>query len=399
MAGCDGALVTGRTLAALAAAERRRAPRRRRRDASSAASRPGAARRHVRLRHAARPGGRDRLAGRRPRPRASTRLGSLAAFGPDGVIPLTLAVNAGKAEVQPLDDNAFTVTLRNPNAGRRAGRLDRRRPRRRLGLHRRRRRTGSDHRQPDRSQGNVATWTGDLTVAGHGAGELRFAVTHRSGQRTATTTAPRPAAQFAASCRRAIADIGSAKATVDVRSIEGSKPEHGDHQRPDRRSTTNRDPAFELEASKDEGVSYECRFGDRAWAPCEGNPYRPGPLADGPYELEVRAEDAFGADETPAKRDVRRRHAARPTTVIASGPARHHHRHRPALQLRVQRGGRDVRVPLRRRRGSPRARRRSPAAGPGRRRASLRGRAPSTRRATSTRRRRCRRSASTRPRR
>ena len=50
-------------------------------------------------------------------PTQAPRLGSLAAFGPDGSIPLTFDIKADKTEVQPLDDNAFTVTLHNPNAG------------------------------------------------------------------------------------------------------------------------------------------------------------------------------------------------------------------------------------------------------------------------------------------
>src|SRR5262249_43054996 len=41
--------------------------------------------------------------------------GSLASFGPDGTIPLTVALKPDKDVVQPLDDNAFTVTVRNAN--------------------------------------------------------------------------------------------------------------------------------------------------------------------------------------------------------------------------------------------------------------------------------------------
>ena len=119
MAGCDGAAPGGRLLAAWLPLTAGRAPRRGlgRGRLRPRQGRP-AARRHLRLRQPARPGGRDRLAGRR-RGQGHTSLGSLAAFGPDGSIPLTLALTADKGEVQPLDDNAFTLTLRNPNAGER----------------------------------------------------------------------------------------------------------------------------------------------------------------------------------------------------------------------------------------------------------------------------------------
>ena len=115
-----------------------------------------------------------------------------------------------------------------------------------------------------------------------------------------------------------LADMGKAGATVVARSIGTSKPNTAITSGPTG-LTTDRDPKFKLEASKEDGISYECRFGDDAWAPCEGNPHRPGPLADGPYVLEARAVDAVGADETPAKRTFVVDTAA-PSTSISSGP-------------------------------------------------------------------------------
>ena len=48
-----------------------------------------------------------------------------------------------------------------------------------------------------------------MKVAGHGTGELRFGVTHRSGQRTATTTATPAGGEFASLAATGIADLGA----------------------------------------------------------------------------------------------------------------------------------------------------------------------------------------------
>ena len=47
-------------------------------------------------------------------------VGSLALFGPDGTIPLTVALKPDKDTVQPLDENGFVVTVRNANGVARA---------------------------------------------------------------------------------------------------------------------------------------------------------------------------------------------------------------------------------------------------------------------------------------
>src|SRR5262249_49285232 len=62
--------------------------------------------------------------------------------------------------------------------------------------------------------------------------------------------------------------------------------------------------------------------------------YKPGPLADGTYALEVRAKDAFGADETPATRSFTVDTIA-PNTVIASGPRRVINVDRAGFELRA----------------------------------------------------------------
>lgn len=246
--------------------------------------------------------------------KGASKLASLATFGPDGSIPMTVDLAAEKAEVQPLDDNAFTLTLRNPNAGEQ--------PVQELAFetdgawdHTAGTTTGLTTADPQ-VEGNVAVWK-HLKVGGHGTGELRFGVQHRSGERTATTKATPGTADFAFLRSTAIADHVPATATVVARSVAGSKPNTAITSGPTG-ITTDRSPAFQLEASK-AGVSYECRFGDAAWAPCEGNPHRPGPLADGEYVLEARAVDAVGADETPARRTFLVDTAA-PNTSITSGP-------------------------------------------------------------------------------
>lgn len=242
---------------------------------------------------------------------ATRSAGSLAAFGPDGSIPMTMTLKAAKAEVQPLDDNAFTLTLRNPNAGElpvtsvAAVNED------------------SWDVIPGSTTGLTTkdpvggAWTDAMKVAGHGTGELRFGVTHRSGQRTATTTVTPAGGVFASLAATGIADLGRVTASVVARSDGSAKPNTAITSGPTG-ATTNRDPEFKLEASKDE-VRYECRFGDAAWAPCEGNPHRPGPLADGPYTLEARAVDGVGADETPARRTFLVDTSA-PNTTIATAP-------------------------------------------------------------------------------
>ncbi len=282
---------------------------------SSAASPPGS-RSPTRAPAAPSPTRRPRSAGRsRSPPRAARRLGSLAAFGPDGSIPLTLAFKADKTEVQPLDDNAFTVTLRNPNAGDasvpsiavdHAGAWDAI-----PGAT-----TGMTTVNPT-VEGNVATWTADMKVAGHATGELRFGVTHRSGQRTATTNAT-PAGEIASLVSTGIADMGAAQATVIARPIEGSKPNTAITSGPTG-ATTNRDPEFKLESSKDEASATSAASATTPGRRARATRTAPGPLADGPYTLEARAVDAFGADETPAKR----------TFIVDTAASDHDDRQRP----------------------------------------------------------------------
>ena len=148
-----------------------------------------------------------------------------------------------------------------------------------------------------------------MKVAGHGTGELRFGVTHRSGQRTATSKATPGAAASSPTSRRPASPISATAHDHGRRSLDrGLDAQHGDHSaaRPARRRAVTR--AFKLEASKDEGISYECRFGDAAWAPCEGNPHRPGPLADGPYTLEVARRGRGRRRRDARQADVPRRH-------------------------------------------------------------------------------------------
>ncbi|WP_028064847.1 PKD domain-containing protein [Solirubrobacter soli] len=314
MAGCDGAGQSGRLLAAwlpLTAGAKR--------DAGAADSVYG------RIKAGAAPA--DSCAcGSQPDPAAAigwpvevaakghANLASVAAFGPDGSIPVTLALKADKDQVQPLDDNAYTVTLRNPNAGERAitglavdstGAWDVT-----PGTT-----TGLTTAEPTVA-GTVATWSA-LKIGGHAGGELRFGVQHRSGQRTTTTLATPSGGEYANLAAVGIADLPTAGATVVARSDGSAKPNTAITSGPSG-ATTDRNPAFGLEASK-EDVHYECRFGDDAWAPCEGNPHRPGPLADGPYVLEARAVDGVGADETPAKRSFLVDTAA-PATTLSSAP-------------------------------------------------------------------------------
>ncbi|MDA0139526.1 PKD domain-containing protein, partial [Solirubrobacter sp. CPCC 204708] len=265
-----------------------------------------------------------------------TSRASVGAFGPDGVVPMTVALAPAKTQVQPLDDNAFVLTVRNPNAtalpvGSIAVDSD-----------------GAWDYTPGTSSGlstaspaiadGVHTWTGPFTVAGHGFGEQHFAVTHRNGQRTAVSTASaaHDATQFAGLTSTGIADIATSKASVEVRSIAGSIPNTAIYGGPNGLGT-NPEPRFELVASKDEGISYECRFAPGEWTACESD-YRPGPLADGAYELEVRAKDQFGTDQTPATRSFAIDTLA-PTTVIASGPAKLTTDTRPQFQLRANEPG------------------------------------------------------------
>jgi hypothetical protein len=147
---------------------------------------------------------------------------------------------------------------------------------------------------------------------------LRFGIAHRSGQRTATSTVTPAGGEFASLQATGIAGMGRAAASVVARSIAGSLPNTAITSGPTG-MTTDRNPEFKLEASKEDGIAYECRFGDDAWAPCDGNPHKPGPLADGAYTLEVRAVDAVGADPSPAKRAFVVDTAA-PATTISSGP-------------------------------------------------------------------------------
>jgi Tol biopolymer transport system component/PKD repeat protein len=261
---------------------------------------------------------------------------SVGAFGPDGVVPLTVALTPVKPQVQPLDENAFALVVRNPNAtalpvGSLAVDSD-----------------GVWDYTPGTSSGfstanpaiadGLHTWKGPFTVAGHGFGEQHFAVAHRNGQRTAVTTASaaHDATQFAGLTSAAIADIASSKASVEVRSIEGSIPNTAIFGGPAGLGT-DPEPRFELAASKDEGITFECRFAPGEWSACDSD-YRPGPLADGAYALEVRAKDVFGTDETPAKRSFAIDTLA-PTTVIASGPAKVTTDTRPVFTLRANEPG------------------------------------------------------------
>src|SRR5262249_39044194 len=257
MAGCDGVMTGGRTLAALlplAAGARRDAGPTEGVFGRIAAGQPLAA---------------SSACGNQPDATAAigwpvelpgkgtAARGSLAAFGPDGSIPLTFDIKAEKAEVQPLDDNALTVTLHNANGTEKPvsklpvdhnaawdvipGSV-----------------TGLSTANPAVA-GDVNTWS-DLKLAGHGAGELHFAITHRSGQRTAISKVAPSGGEFASLQATDLAGMGSASASVLARSIGTSKPNTAITSGPTG-MTTDRNPAFKLEASKDEGVSYECRFG------------------------------------------------------------------------------------------------------------------------------------------
>jgi hypothetical protein len=251
--------------------------------------------------------------------------GSLASFGPDGTIPLTVALKPDKDVVQPLDDNAFTVTVRNANGVARpvgpivadSGGVWDYIPGSTTGL------TTSD-----------PAWTGPFGIAPHGAGTLRFGVTHRNGTRIAVTTVT--AAPAAGVTSAGIADLGEAKANVDAHPIEGSIPNTAIYEGPSG-PTDDPEPRFQLVASKDSGVHYECRFAPGAWEPCE-DVYEPGPLADATYAMEVRAVDEFGADPTPATRAFTVDTVA-PNTVIGAGPKKAVSDNRPAFEFRSSEAG------------------------------------------------------------
>ena len=191
----------------------------------------------------------------------------------------------------------------------------------------------------------------------------------------------------------AIADIATSSASVDARPIEGSLPNTAIFGGPNGLSKEP-EPTVQLVASKDEGVRYECRF----WGRClEVTATNPGPLADGSYALEVRAVDAVGADETPAKR-VFSVDTVAPSTVIAAGPDRVTTNNTPVFELRASEtesafecrlGGGEFAQCSARSTAAPRWPTASTASRP----------APPTRPATPTRRPPCGRSASTRPRR
>ena len=259
-------------------------------------------------------------------------VGSLASFGPDGTIPLTVSLKPDKDTVQPLDENAFTVTVRNANGvARTAGPIvadstgawdyD-------AGST-----TGLTTADPVSANGKHS-WSGPFAIAAHEKGELRFGVTHRNGTRIAITTAT--AAPAAGVTSAGIADLGEAKAAVDAHAIEGALPNTAIYEGPTG-PTNDPEPVFQLVSSKDSGVQYECRYVPAGWEPCDAD-YRPGPLADRTYELEVRAVDAVGADETPAKRTFTVDTVA-PNTVISAGPKKVVGDNRPVFELRASEAG------------------------------------------------------------
>jgi hypothetical protein len=250
-----------------------------------------------------------------------------SSFGPDGSIPVTVSVAPEKDAVQPLDDNAFTVTLRNPNAGAVAA--------------------GGITVTPDAwdyvagSTTGLTTadpvagkWNGPFTVAGHDKGELRFGVAHRAGERVSTTTALAIGGRFAGVTSTSLADIAEAKASVDVRADSSSVPNTAIYGGP-AGATSDDSPSFDLVASKQD-VHYECRLGGD-WGDCS-TPYEPGPLRDGSYTLEVRAGDVVGTDPTPATRAFTVDTIA-PNTTIASGPRAVTTDPRPILELRANEPG------------------------------------------------------------
>ena len=259
-------------------------------------------------------------------------VGSLASFGPDGTIPLTVSLTPDKDTVQPLDENGFVVTVRNANGvGRTAGPIvadstgawD----------YTAGSTTGLTTADPA-SAGGKHTWDGQFPIPAHDKGELRFGVTHRNGTRIAITTAT--AAPAAGVTSAGIADLGEAKAAVDAHPIEGSVPNTAIYEGPTG-PTNDPEPRFVLVASKETGIHYECRYVPAGWEPCDAD-YRPGPLADRTYVLEVRAVDVFGADETPAKRTFTVDTVA-PNTVIASGPKKVTGDNRPVFELRAGEAG------------------------------------------------------------
>lgn len=259
-------------------------------------------------------------------------VGSLASFGPDGTVPLTVALKPDKDTVQPLDENGFTVTVRNANGvGRTAGPIvaDS------TGVwdYNAGSTTGLTTADPASVNGKH-TWDGPFEIAAHNRGELHFGVTHRNGTRIAITTAT--AAPAAGVTSTGIADLGEAKAAVDAHPIEGSIPNTAIYEGPTG-PTNNPEPVFQLVASKETGIHYECRYVPAGWEPCDAD-YRPGPLADRTYELEVRAVDVFGADETPAKRTFTVDTVA-PNTVISAGPKKVTSDNHPVFELRASEPG------------------------------------------------------------
>ena len=252
------------------------------------------------------------------------------------MVPLTVAVEPAKASVQPLDENAFTVTLRNPNATALpvgtltvdSGTAWDYTP----GTS-----TGLATADPGLAAGKL-TWSGPWTIAGHGGGEQRFGVSHRNGTRVAVTTAT-PAHEttaFAGVTSTAIADIASATAAVDVRPIEGSVPNTAIFGGPDGLGT-DPEPRFTLVASKDEGISYECRFapGDLTIATVTTAPAR-WPTA--PISSRCARTTGSGPTRTPAS-DIIAIDTLAPNTVIVSGPAKVTTDTRPRFELRANEPG------------------------------------------------------------
>ena len=83
--------------------------------------------------------------------------------------------------------------------------------------------------------------------------------------------------------------------------------------------TNDTTPTFTF-PSTEAGSTFECRVDSAAFATCT-SPFTTAALADGAHTFEVRATDAAGnVDATPATPHVHRRHDARPTTTITSGP-------------------------------------------------------------------------------
>jgi hypothetical protein len=244
----------------------------------------------------------------------------LSAFPADGRLPVLLSLAPERDTVEPLDVNAFTATLRNPNAQAIdvealsatvdnatyvAGSSS--------GL------TTADPLTSDGPGGaRILTWTDLGALAAHGSGTLRFGVAHGPGEGTAHGRAAADlAAPWLVVGRTATSIRPVATAQVTVRRIAGTPPNTSLSGPP----ALGNDPAPTVTfVANESGATFECRLLPSAFGPCV-SPYGLPAQPDGEYTLEVRAVGAGGTDPTPASATFRIDTVAPQTTLLSAPPA------------------------------------------------------------------------------